>query len=118
MTRENFITIVSEINHKFKLYSNEKSVDKLHFDIMHMTLIETINGFPKETWAKMPQYIVNTVSRLEKSIYSYTSYEYQQDMKKDNEKSIETQKEAKPQQPKKPDAVKHKIGFDYESLEL
>ena len=54
MTRENFITIVSEINHKFKLYSNEKSVDKLHFDIMHMTLIETINGFPKEAWAKMP----------------------------------------------------------------
>ena len=51
MTRSEFITIINDINDKFKAYSSEKNVDKVHFDVLHMALSETIYSFSEE-WVK------------------------------------------------------------------
>ena len=43
MTREDFINIIKDINEKFRLYK-ETETDNLHFEILHVSLIETMNA--------------------------------------------------------------------------
>jgi len=124
MTRNEFITILNDINDKFKTYSSEKNINKVYFDVLHMTLLETINAFSDEAWDNMPNTIKNTVDRLQNLIYFQTSYEYKKDREKDLIKAKEEkeQKKSEPQEEIKTRplvyGVKYKIGFSEDSFEV
>ncbi len=117
MTREDFILIIKDLNDKFRTYKKSTGTDSIHYDILHMSILELKGAFSDDFWKNnLPNTVSNTVDRLEQLIYVYTSNEYKKDREKDIEKALNTPISGKIETPKDETrkvkiGVKRPIGF-------